>query len=47
MLVEIFLLRLELAMRMVDEAGRQAAAPRFVPLPHGMKPKFKTRLTVV
>jgi hypothetical protein len=47
MLVEIFLLRLELAMRMADETSRTATAPRFVPLPRGMMPKFKARLVVV
>ncbi|HEX3502437.1 MAG TPA: hypothetical protein VHU22_03470 [Xanthobacteraceae bacterium] len=46
MLVEIFLLRLELAMRMADETSRPVAS-RFVPLPRGVKPKFKTRLVVV
>jgi hypothetical protein len=46
MLVEIFLLRLELAMRMADESSRPAAS-RFVPLPRDMRPKFKTRLAVV
>jgi hypothetical protein len=46
MLVEIFLLRLELALRMADETSPPAAS-RFVPLPRGAKPRFKTRLTVV
>jgi hypothetical protein len=46
MFEEIFLLRLEITMRLADEASRPAAS-RFVPLPRGMKPKFKTRLAVV
>jgi hypothetical protein len=46
MFAEIFLLRLEIAIRLADEAYCPAA-PRFVPLPRGMKPKFKTRLAAV
>ena len=46
MFEEIFLLRLEIAMRLADTISIPAA-PRFVPLPRGMKPKFKTRLAVV
>jgi hypothetical protein len=43
MFAEIFLLRLEIAMRLADGAVGPAAS-RFVPLPRGMKPKFKTKL---
>ncbi|HUC50754.1 MAG TPA: hypothetical protein VMA30_15340 [Xanthobacteraceae bacterium] len=46
MFAEIFLLRLEIAMRLADAADAPVA-PRFVPLPRGMKPKFKTRLALV
>lgn len=46
MFAEIFLLRLEIAIRLADEAS-YPVAPRFVPLPRGMKPKFKTRLALV
>jgi hypothetical protein len=46
MLVEIFLLRLELAIRLAEEANGPAMS-RFVPLPRGTQPKFKTRLAVV
>jgi hypothetical protein len=46
MFPEIILLRLELAIQLADEANGPAA-PRFVPLPRGTRPRFKTRLTVV
>jgi hypothetical protein len=46
MFPEIILLRLELAIRLADEASGPVT-PRFVPLPRGIKPKFKTRLAVV
>ena len=46
MLAEIILLRLEIAIRLAEQASGQAA-PRFVPLQGGMKPRFKTRLAVV
>ncbi len=46
MLAEIFLLRLEMAMRIAEEANA-AAAPRFIPLPRGVKPQFKKTLTAV
>ena len=46
MLVELFLLRLEIAMRLAEEVN-SPPAPRFVPLPHGMKPKFKIKLAAV
>jgi hypothetical protein len=46
MLAEIFLLRLERALRALDEAG-PVAASRFVPLARGVKPRFKRRLAAV
>jgi hypothetical protein len=46
MFAEIFLLRLEIALRLAEEASGPAA-PRFVPLPRGVKPRFKTRLAAV
>jgi hypothetical protein len=46
MLAEIFLLRLEMAMRIAEEASA-AMAPRFVPLPRGAKPQFKKKLAAV
>ena len=46
MFEEIVLLRLEIAMRLVDAASAPIA-PRFVPLPRGMRLKFKTRLAAV
>jgi hypothetical protein len=45
MLVEIFLLRLELAIRVAQEPV--AAASRFVPLPRGVRPIFKRNLAAV
>ena len=46
MLAEIILLRLEIALRAMDEAG-PVAASRFVPLACGVKPQFKRKLAVV
>jgi hypothetical protein len=46
MLPEIILLRLEIALRVMDEAG-PVAAPRFVPLARGVKPQFKRKLAAV
>lgn len=45
MFAEIFLLRLEIAMRSADEA-EPVATPRFVPLQRGMKPQFKKKHSV-
>ena len=42
MLAEIFLLRLEMSMRVVDEPI--ATASRFVPLPRGVRPLFRRKL---
>jgi hypothetical protein len=47
MLAEIILLRLEIALRAMDEAGPVAAAARFVPLARGVKPQFKRKLAAV
>jgi hypothetical protein len=41
MLVEIFLLRLEMAMRVAE--APIATASRFVPLPRGVRPMFKRK----
>jgi hypothetical protein len=46
MLAEIILLRLEIAIRLAEQASGQAT-PRFVPLQGGMKPRFKTQLAAV
>ncbi|HZC56860.1 MAG TPA: hypothetical protein VE396_12595 [Xanthobacteraceae bacterium] len=46
MLAEIFLLRLEMALRVADETGA-AETPRFVPLARGVKPQFKKKLAAV
>jgi hypothetical protein len=46
MLAEIFLLRLEFAIRAAEEADA-AAIPRFVPLARGMKPQFKKKPAAV
>ncbi|MGA9893118.1 MAG: hypothetical protein WBQ55_12345 [Xanthobacteraceae bacterium] len=46
MLAEIILLRLAIALRVMDEAG-PVAAPRFVPLARGVKPQFKRKLAAV
>jgi hypothetical protein len=46
MLAEIILLRLDLAIRLVDEASH-VPAPRFVPIARGMQRNFKTRLAAV
>jgi hypothetical protein len=45
MLVEIFLLRLEMSMRLADEPI--ATASRFVPLPRGVRPLFKRKPAAV
>jgi hypothetical protein len=45
MFAEIILLRLEIIVRGADEAG-PVATPRFVPLPRGVKPQFKKKLSV-
>jgi len=45
MLVEIFLLRLELAIRVAQEPV--ATASRFVPLPRGVRPMFKRKLAAI
>lgn len=46
MFAEIFLFRLEIAMRLADRASGPAM-PRFVPLPSGTRPKFKLRVVAV
>jgi hypothetical protein len=46
MFAEIFLFQLEIAVRLADRASGPAA-PRFVPLPPGMRPKFKLRLVAI
>jgi hypothetical protein len=46
MLAEIFLLRLEFAIRVAAEANA-VAIPRFVPLARDMKPQFKKKLAAV
>jgi hypothetical protein len=45
MLAEIFLLRLEMSMRLAD--APVTTASRFVPLPRGMRPIFKKKLSAV
>jgi hypothetical protein len=45
MLVEIFLLRLEMSMRLADEPI--ATASRFVPLPRVVRPLFKRKPAAV
>jgi hypothetical protein len=46
MLAEIILLRLDRALRAMDEAG-PVPASRFVPLARGVKPQFKRKLAAV
>ncbi len=46
MLAEIILLRLDMALRAMEEAG-PVAAPRFVALARGVKPQFKRKLAAV
>jgi hypothetical protein len=46
MLAEIILLRLEIALRAMTEAG-PVATPRFVPLTRGVTLQFKRKLAAV
>jgi hypothetical protein len=45
MLAELFLLRLEMAMRVADQPVTTAS--RFVPLPRGVRPLFKRKPAAV